>query len=119
MKLLFDSCVSPVSAEELRQEGFDVVWVGDWPADPGDPAILERAYQEGRVLVTIDTDFGELAVARKHPHVGIIRLEEVPAPEITAACRRVIAFYARDLAAGAIVTVEIGRTRVRPGSGHA
>lgn len=116
MKLLFDSCMSPVVAEELRAEGVDVVWVGDWPRDPGDPAILARAYEESRVLITLDNDFGELAVARKHPHVGLVRLVGVSPAETTATCRRIMTFYASELAAGAIIVVEKGRTRVREGS---
>lgn len=105
--------MSPVVADELRAEGVDVVWVGDWPQDPGDPAILAWAYEEGRVLVTLDNDFGELVVARKHPHVGVVRLVDVLPAETSAVCHRVISFYARDLAAGAIIVVEKGRTRVR------
>lgn len=111
--------MSPVVAEELRAEGFDVVWVGDWPRDPGDPAILARAYDEGRVLFTLDNDFGELVVARKHPHVGLVRLVDVAAPETTATCRRIATFYARELAAGAIIVVEAGRTRVRESANDA
>jgi len=37
---------------------YDVVWAGEWPEDPGDEEILERAYLEGRILVTLDKDFG-------------------------------------------------------------
>jgi hypothetical protein len=33
-------------------------------------AILGRAHREGRVLVTLDKDFGELAVVRRQPHPG-------------------------------------------------
>lgn len=105
--------MSPVVADELRGEGVDVVWVGDWPQDPGDPAILARAYEEERVLVTLDNDFGELVVARKQPNVGVVRLVDVLPAETSAICRRVISFYARELAAGGIIVVEKGRTRVR------
>ena len=119
MKLLFDSCMSPVVADELRAEGVDVVWVGDWPSDPGDPAILARAHEEDRVLVTLDNDFGELVVARKHPHVGLVRFVDVLPAEMTATCHRVVSFYARELAAGAIIVVEKGRTRVRESSNDA
>ena len=106
--------MSPVVAEELRAEGFDVTWVGDWPMDPGDPAILARAHEDGRVLITLDKDFGELIVARKQPHVGLIRLFDVLPQDMTSTCRRILTFYARDLADGAIVTVTAKRTRVRP-----
>jgi len=64
VKLLLDSCVWGGSAERLRAEGHDVIWSGDWVADPGDEEILARALQEGRVLVMLDKDFGELAIVR-------------------------------------------------------
>ena len=62
MKVLLDSCVSGQTAETVRQAGHDVTWAGDWPSDPGDEQILQRAAAESRVLVTIDKDFGELAI---------------------------------------------------------
>jgi hypothetical protein len=46
--------------------GHDVIWAGDWSDDPGDEAILARASEERRVLVTLDKDFGELAIVRAH-----------------------------------------------------
>ena len=39
------------------------MWFGDWSRDPGDEEILAIADQERRILVTLDKDFGELAVA--------------------------------------------------------
>lgn len=59
MKLLLDTCVWGPASQRLRSEGHDVVWAGEWPEDPGDEEILERAYIEGRILVTLDKDFGE------------------------------------------------------------
>ena len=62
MKILLDTCVWGGVAQELRAAGHEVVWTGDWQEDPGDDEILERAHKEGRVLVTLDKDFGELAI---------------------------------------------------------
>jgi hypothetical protein len=53
--------------------------------------ILARAHQEGRILVTLDKDFGELAVVRKQPHSGIVRLVGFGAREQAMACHRVLA----------------------------
>jgi predicted nuclease of predicted toxin-antitoxin system len=64
-------------------------------------------------LITHDKDFGELAVLQQQPHAGIVRLVDVPLSEVGFTCRRVATFYARELAEGAIVTVEAHRTRVR------
>jgi len=44
-----------------------MVWAGEWPEDPGDEEILERAHVEGRILVTLDKDFGELAIVYVTP----------------------------------------------------
>ena len=74
MKLLLDSCVWGGSRAVLEQEGHDVEWAGDWPEDPGDEEILGRARREGRILVTLDKDFGELAILREMSHRGILRL---------------------------------------------
>lgn len=57
----------------------NVEWAGDWPGDPADLEIIGRAHKEGRVLVTLDKDFGELAIVRNIPHSGIIRLVGVSA----------------------------------------
>lgn len=113
MKLLLDNCVWNKSREDLTAVGHDVVHVGDWPEDPGDEELLRRAYSEDRVLVTLDKDFGELAVVQAQPHVGIIRLVEIPARRQGPVCAVALERYGTMLARGAIVTVEPGRTRVR------
>jgi hypothetical protein len=51
-----------------------VVWAGEWPEDPGDEAILATALAHGRILVTLDKDFGELAIVRDASHAGIVRI---------------------------------------------
>jgi predicted nuclease of predicted toxin-antitoxin system len=95
-------------------QGHDVVWAGDWPEDPGDEEILERARLEDRILITLDKDFGELAVVYRRPHRGIIRLVDLPAARQGPMCARVLDLHAIELAQGAILTVEAGRVRIRP-----
>ena len=72
-----------------------------------------RAADDGRVLVTLDKDFGKLAVLRGATHCGIIRLVNIPAREQAGACIAALEKHADKLAAGAIVTVEPHRVRVR------
>jgi len=60
MKLLLDACVWGGARQELEVAGHDVVWAGEWPTDPGDEEILALAHREGRVLVTLDKDFGDV-----------------------------------------------------------
>lgn len=79
MKLLLDACVWGGARGELIAAGHDVDWAGDWPQDPGDEKIMDRAAQEGRVLVTLDKNFGELAIVRGKVHCGIVRLVNISA----------------------------------------
>jgi predicted nuclease of predicted toxin-antitoxin system len=114
MKLLLDTCVWGGARSVLEEVGHDVVWVGDWPEDPGDLEILTRAAAAGRILVTLDKDFGELAIVRGAAHSGIVRLAGLPARDQGSVCIRVLARHGEELSAGAIVTVMQGRVRIRP-----
>ena len=117
MKVLLDSCVWGKAVSELTDAGHDVIWVGDWPTDPGDEEILQTAHRESRVLVTLDKDFGEHAIVHGQPHGGIIRLVNWSAHQQAAICLNVLIRYGAELQAGAIVTAEPGRVRVRPADG--
>ncbi|MBM4047582.1 MAG: toxin-antitoxin system, toxin component, PIN family protein [Planctomycetes bacterium] len=117
MKVLLDTCVWGGARHDLRAAGHDVVWAGEWAEDPGDDDILERAHDEARVLVTLDKDYGELAIVHGKPHRGIVRLVNQRAREHGVICIRILARYAQELSNGAIVTVEPGRVRVRPPEG--
>lgn len=114
MKILLDACVWGGVREALQRAGHDAVWVGDWAEDPGDEEILARARSEGRVLVTLDKDFGELAIVRGTPHAGILRLVNLSVRGQAAACVRVLDLHGQELRTGAIVTAEPGRLRIRP-----
>ena len=62
MKVLLDACVWGKARDGLVSAGHDVVHAGDWAEDPGDEEILAGAFREDRVLITLDKDFGELAI---------------------------------------------------------
>jgi predicted nuclease of predicted toxin-antitoxin system len=91
-----------------------VIWAGEWPEDPGDEEILESAHLEGRILVTLDKDFGELAIVYDRPHSRIVRLVDFRGNDQGTVCLRVLELYGEELQRGAIITVEHGRMRVRP-----
>jgi predicted nuclease of predicted toxin-antitoxin system len=95
--------------------GHEVVWAGDRNEDPGDAAVLARANEEGRVLVTLDKDFGELGVMRSAPHRGMVRLVNFRAHQQGRACAEILMHYGEDLGGAAIITAEPGRIRVRKG----
>jgi len=113
LKLLLDTCLSALAKAELQATGHDVVWAGDWAEDPGDETILARAHEERRTLVTLDKDFGELAVLHGSPHRGILRLVGFRAGQQGSVCVRILREHAADLEAGAIITAEPGILRIR------
>ena len=98
----------------LRSAGHDVEWVGDWSADPGDEQVLATAAAQEQVLVTLDKDFGELAVLHRRPHAGIVRLVNQGAQDQGLVCAAALRRYGAELAQGAIVTAEEHRVRIRP-----
>ncbi len=114
MKLLLDTCVSGMVTEHLRSAGHDVLWTGTWKEDPGDEDILARAFSEDRTLVTLDKDFGELAVIKNKPHRGIVRLVELSTIQQAEMCLYIIERYQESLSNGAIVTAHESRIRIRP-----
>ena len=114
MRVLLDTCVWGGVRAEVEVAGHDAIWAGDWPEDPGDEQILARAHDEDRVLITLDKDFGELAIVHGKPHFGIVRLVDFRAREQAPACLRVLSLYGSELRAGAIVTASPGVIRIRP-----
>ncbi len=111
MKFLLDSCISGFAARELRSCGHDVEWVLEWESDPGDPAILDYAYREDRILVTADTDFGELVHVYGQPHASIIRLAGIPARLHGISVLQLLKQY--EIQPNMIITIETFRVRIR------
>ena len=114
MKLLLDSCVWGGAKALLIAAGHDVDWVGDRAEDPGDVEILKEAFQDQRILITLDKDFGDLAILWCVPHRGIVRLVNIPARQQGKVAAHVLALHGSELLSGAIATVESSRIRIRP-----
>jgi predicted nuclease of predicted toxin-antitoxin system len=114
MKLLLDACVWPGAASELENHGHEVLRVHDFPENPSDEEILALALRENRIIVTLDKDFGELAVAFGRTHAGIIRIVDFPISRHATVCFRALEQHGDELSRGAIVTAEPGRLRLRP-----
>jgi len=81
MRFLIDRCAGTFIAEWLRTQGHDVVESRERGPDPGDRVLLEWAAQESRILITIDTDFGQLVFLERQSHCGLIRLPDVSSSE--------------------------------------
>jgi predicted nuclease of predicted toxin-antitoxin system len=99
----------------LRERGDDVAWVKEDAPGAADEAVLARAQAEGRLLVTLDKDFGELACRFGLPaSCGVIlfRLSGASPDEDNA--RTLAALTSRDDWAGHFAVVQDDRIRLRP-----
>ncbi|MGH3069677.1 MAG: DUF5615 family PIN-like protein [Streptosporangiaceae bacterium] len=117
MKFLIDNNLSPLLAEGLKAAGHDAVHLRDlgMQAVP-DPAVLQRAQVDGRVLVSADTDFGGLLSRSRAtgPSVLLIRrLAGRHAAEQSAIILANLDQIAEDLATGAVVVIGDDRIRIR------
>jgi predicted nuclease of predicted toxin-antitoxin system len=112
MRFLVDRCAGTRIATWLRTQGHDVVEARERGEDPGDRVLLEWAAQESRVLITIDTDFGQLIFLEAQPHGGLIRLPDVPSNQRIEIVRDLIQRFQSELEGGAIITVRGGKIRI-------
>ena len=115
MKFLIDRCVGQLVADWLRKQGHDVVESRELGPDPGDRALLDWAAKELRILVTIDTDFGELIYLENLAHAGLVRLPDVPARERQLIMHDLLTRYETELQEAAVITVRGDRIRISKG----
>lgn len=73
------------------------------------------AAKETRILITIDTDFGELIYVENLSHAGLVRLPDVPARERQLIIQDLLTRYETELQDAAIITVRGGRIRISKG----
>jgi predicted nuclease of predicted toxin-antitoxin system len=100
----------------LRAEGHDGIHVRD--AGYGnltDREVFVRAADDGRIVVTFDLDFGEIAGTADHAKSGVILLRLKLARQSHLWDRLLVAITeaSNALEAGAVVLVEDARIRIR------
>ena len=72
MIFLADECCNAGLVASLRDHGHDVLYIKEEKPGSNDDEVLSIAYNEDRILITEDTDFGELVYRLKKPSKGII-----------------------------------------------
>lgn len=115
MRFLANENFPRVAVELLRAAGHDVAWVRIEAPGATDEQVLARSRGEGRVLITLDKDFGELVLRRglaASQGVVLVRLPLASPDELAA--RAVAALAARHDWAGHFSVIEDERVRMRP-----
>ncbi len=112
---LTDENLHPDLVAALRRLGSDVLDVKEnGLAGSSDLAILRLAYDQGRVVLTHDSDFGQLAVAALEPIVGIVYLRPGHFdPAFTLATLETLFEKVEDLATPFILVAERLGSRVK------
>jgi len=116
MKFLLDMGVSPSAVDFLQRLGHQAIHLQQQGLHRlNDSEILEKAREEGRVLLTHDLDFGDLLAASgvNLPSVVIFRLRNMRPEQVNRHLLTIISQYPETLERGAIVTVTEGRARIR------
>lgn len=108
MRFLVDECTGPAVAQWLRLQNHDVISVYDEIRGADDREVIQQAYEQNRILVTNDKDFGELVFREKKPHKGVIllRLEDERGANKIAVLKRLLEKYENSLPGYFIVVTE-------------
>ncbi len=116
MRFLLDENLSRRHAERLREDGYDAVAVIEEDLrGASDPIVRSAAVKSGRVLVTLDADFGNIVRYPPQNTPGIIWLRLHPPTEdkIEQALNRCIAKLANVDLMGKLAVVDEDKIRVR------
>ncbi|HTU93779.1 MAG TPA: DUF5615 family PIN-like protein [Gemmataceae bacterium] len=114
-KFLANENVPANAVEAARRAGVDITWVRDISPGISDEVVLALSQAEGRVLLTFDKDFGEMAFEQgKTATPGVILLRpRLRSPEYVAQFTVALLTQSIDWTGNFSVAQE-GRLRVVP-----
>lgn len=74
MRFLTDENIGLAVVAFLREQDHDVISMTETSPGGSDAVVLTKAFEEQRILITSDTDFGELVYHIGQQHCGIVLL---------------------------------------------
>lgn len=116
MQVLVDCCLNPGWVDVLERAGHKAVhWRSIGALDATDEQIFDWATIYDHIVLTHDLDFGALLASRKTSAPSLIQIRaQSHLPRIVGTVVvGALAQFADELAAGAIVTVDTVRAKVR------
>ena len=83
----------------LREQGFNVKAIRDINPSMTDTDIVQLAFEENRIIITMDKDFGELVYHSSLEHEGVVllRLENATGNEKLMIMKEILVKYANKL----------------------
>lgn len=119
LRFFVDHCVPRSVAEALRQDGHEVVLLGEvLPTDAPDPVVVAEAQKQAAILVSLNGDFADIVSYPPARYGGIIGLQVRNHPEVMGqVLRRLREYLALQREArhyvGKLFLVEAHRIRIR------
>lgn len=117
MRFLLDQGLSPTVCTLLADAGHDAIHARDLGLSTApDPVVLQVAVDDGRVLLTLDTDFGTLLAYSGDATPSVVRFRGEVTRRAEGQARLLVANleqFDADLAEGALVVIGDNRIRVR------
>jgi predicted nuclease of predicted toxin-antitoxin system len=115
LRFLVDVNIGLAVTNSLRKSGYDVTFAGDVDWSMPDLQLLSLAQREERIIITMDTDFGELVYHSGQPHAGVLLLRAPGATrdEKVQIVQEIIDRYGEQIPKHFCVYRE-GKLRVRP-----
>jgi predicted nuclease of predicted toxin-antitoxin system len=120
MKLLLDQGLPPLTAELLRRQGIDAIYVSEigW-ARAEDTKIIELAQANDRIIVTLDADYHAAIALTSSPSPSVIwiRVVNLRASEYVEIIMPILNEYKEMLINGILITIRSDRqvkTRLLP-----
>lgn len=115
MNLLADEGVDESIVTRLRQDGHEVIYVAELQPGIPDSLVLDRANEQGALLLTADKDFGELTFRLNRVHGGVVLVRLAGLSTESKADLVAAAFVSHGAKfSGAFSVVSPGQIRIRP-----
>ena len=116
MKLLLDACMPYDWLAVLLDRGYEcTAWLDIGLPHAPDTEIMQHAYDNGEIVLTHDLDFGRLLAFSKasRPSVIQFRAQDIRPAALGPQLLQALNTHEDILHEGALITVEIERTRSR------
>ena len=115
MRLLADENFPRPAVAELRQAGYDVLWIAESNPGAPDEEVLALSISTHRTLLTFDKDFGELAYRQGLPSdCGVVLFRITPQSPDTIAAFALAAIRTQPSWEGLFSVVTGDKIRMRP-----